>query len=110
MTSYLQKLQKERKNGRFPTALIGNMDETPVYFNLVPGKIIDRVGVKSCVIRSKGAKKRHITVVLTVAADGTMLHPMVIFKGKQRLKLTAPEGVLVCADQSLVGRRPDGVS
>ena len=34
-------------------------------------------------------------VVLTVAADGSMLTPMVIFKGKRRLKLTAPEGVLV---------------
>ena len=30
MTSHLQKLQKERKNGRFPTALIGNMDATPI--------------------------------------------------------------------------------
>ena len=96
MKLYLQKLQKERKNGRFPLALIGNMDETPVYFDLVPGKTIDQVGVKSCVIRSTGAEKRHITVVLTVAADGSMLPPMVIFKGKRRLKLTAHEGVLVC--------------
>ena len=48
----------------------------PVYFDLVPGKTIDRV-------------------VLTVAADGSMLPPMVIFKGKCRLKLTAPEGVVV---------------
>ena len=46
-----------------------------MYFNLVPGKTIDRI-------------------VLTVAADGSMLSPMVIFKGKY-LKLTAPEGVLV---------------
>ena len=96
MKLYLQKLQKEKKNGRFPLSLIGNMDETPVYFNLVSGKTIDRVCVKSCVIRSTGAEKRHITVVLTVPADGSMLPPMVIFKGKRRLKLTAPEGVLVC--------------
>ena len=47
-------------------------------------------------ICSTGAEKRHITVVLTVAADGTMLPPMIIFKGKRRLKLSAPEGVLVC--------------
>ena len=96
MKLYLQKLQKERKNGRFPPALIGNMDETPVYFDLVPGKTINRVGVKSRVICSTGVEKRHITVVLTVPADGSMLPPMVIFKGKRRLKLTAPEGVLVC--------------
>ena len=96
MKSYLQKVQNERKSGRFPSALIGNMDETPMYFDLVPGKTIDRVGVKSCVIRSTGAEKRHITVVLTVTADGSMLPPMVIFKGKRRLKLEAPEGVIVC--------------
>ena len=95
MISYLQKLQRERKNGRFPNALIGNMDETPVYFDLVPGKTIDRVGVKSCIIRSRGAEKRHIMVVLTVAVDGSMLPPMVIFKGKRSLKLIASEGVLV---------------
>lgn len=52
--------------------------------------------MKSCVIRSTGAEKQHITVVLTVAADGSMLPPMVIFKGKRCLKLTASEGVLVC--------------
>ena len=68
------------------------MDETPVYFHLVPGMTIDRVGVKSGVIHSTGAEKRHVTVVLTVAAEGSM----VIFEGKRRLKLTAPEGVLVC--------------
>ena len=66
-----------------------------MYFDLVTGKTIDRVGVKSCIIRSTGAEKRHITVVLTVAADDSMLPPMVIFKGKRRLKLIASEGVLV---------------
>ena len=40
MKSYLQKLQRERKNGRFPNALIGNMDEMSVYFNLVPGESV----------------------------------------------------------------------
>lgn len=34
-------------------------------------------------------------VVLTVTADGSMLLPTVIFKGKYRLKLTAPDGVLI---------------
>ena len=65
MKSFLLNVHKERKNGRFPTALIGNMDEMPVYFDLVPNKTIDRVGAKSCIIRSTGAEKRHITVVLT---------------------------------------------
>ena len=34
--------------------------------------------------------------MLTVAANGTMLPPTIIFKGKRRLNLSAPEGVRVC--------------
>ena len=78
---YLLNVHKERKSGRFPNALIGNMDETPAYFDLVPSKSVDRVGAKSCIIRSTGAEKRHITVVLTVTASGSLLPSMVIFKG-----------------------------
>ena len=93
--AYLQKVQKERRIGRFPHALIGNMDETPAYFNLVPNQSIDRVGAKSCIIWTTGAEKRHITIVLTVTASGSMLPPMIIFKGKRKLKLRAPEEILV---------------
>ena len=44
------------------------MDETPAYFDIVASKSVDKVGVKQCVIRSTGAEKRHLTVVLTVTA------------------------------------------
>ena len=64
-----------------------------MYSDLLPGKTIGRFGVKSCVISD--AEKWHITVVLTVSADSSTLPPMIIFKEKRRLKLTAPEGVLV---------------
>ena len=73
MKLYLQKLQKERKNGRFPFALIENMDETPVYFDFVP---VNWVGVKSCVIHSTDAEKRHITVVLNATAHGHLQEEM----------------------------------
>ena len=99
MKAYLLKVQKERRLGRFPSVLIGNMDETPVYFDLIPSKTIDKVGAKSCIIRSTGAEKRHVTVVLTVTADGSMLPHMVIFKGKCKLNLTAPQGVLLCVQE-----------
>ena len=54
------------------------MDETLVYFDLVPAKIVDTV-VKS--------EKRHITVPLTTTANGEMLPPFIIFKEKRQLKL-----------------------
>lgn len=96
MTSYLQKVQKECRIGRFPNVLIGIVDEIPVYFDLILANTVERVGVKSCIICSTGAEKRHITAVLTVTADGSMLPLMIIFKGKRQLKLKAPAGVLVC--------------
>ena len=40
-------------------------------------------------------EKKHVTVVLSADADGTMLPPMVIFKGKTEKaieKLRIPEG------------------
>ena len=62
-------------------AFIGNIDETPMYFDLVPNKVMDQVGAKSCVIRTSGADKRHLTVALTVTANGDM-HPPFNFKEK----------------------------
>ena len=63
--------------------MIGTMNETPAYFDLVPGKTIHRADVKSCVIRSTGADKRHVTVVLTVQLTAQRYPPMVILKGKR---------------------------
>ena len=37
---------------------------------------------KPIIIRTLGSKKRHVTVVHTVPADGFILPPMIIFKGK----------------------------
>ena len=65
-----------------PMSFIGNMDETPVYFHLVLSKVVDKNEVKSCIVKTTGADKRHITVTLTVTANGEMLAPFIIFKGK----------------------------
>lgn len=60
---------------------LGNMDETPVYFDIVPGKTIERRGRKTVKVRTTGSEKRHITVVLAATASGLFLPPMIIFKG-----------------------------
>ena len=80
-------MKQHLRQKNYPMAFIGNMDKTPVYFDLVPNKVVDRVGVKSCIIRTTGAEKRHITVALTVTANGEMLPPFIIFKGKRQPKL-----------------------
>lgn len=49
---------------------LGNMDETPVFFNMVPGKTIDVRGKKTIKVRTTGSEKQHITVVLACMASG----------------------------------------
>ena len=80
-------------------AFIGSMVETPVYFDLVPSKVVDRVGAKSCIVRTTGSEKRHVTVALTVTANGEMLPPFIIFKEKRQPKLQVCEGIIVKVQQ-----------
>ena len=68
--------------GKYPLSLVGNMDETPVFFDMVPSKCIAGKGTKECVVRTSGGEKKHLTVVLSATGDGKMLQTMIIFKGK----------------------------
>lgn len=61
---------------------IGNMDETPLFFDMVPGKTVEKKGVKSVRVRTTGSEKRHVTVVLACTASGEMLPPTIVFRGK----------------------------
>ena len=68
--------------------MIGNMDETPLYFDVVPNRIIDKKGKKSITVRTTGSEKRHLTVTLCVTHEGEVLPGLVIFKGKRPLDIT----------------------
>ena len=58
------------------------MDETPLYFDMVPSRSLEKKGAKDVRVKSTGAQKRHVTVVLACTGAGKMLPPMIIFKGK----------------------------
>ena len=62
------------------------MDETPLFFDVVPMKVIDKKGKRSVVVRTTGNQKRHLAVVLTIPADGVVLPALAIFKGKLQPK------------------------
>ena len=52
---------------------------------------------KTVSVRSTGAEKRRLRVVLAATADGQMLPSMVIFKGKRKLKnIDVPRSWIVC--------------
>lgn len=67
----------------YPKEMISNIDETPMYFDMVSNKTDDRKGRKTISVHTAGAKKRHLTVVLPATADGQLLPPTIVFKGKR---------------------------
>ena len=75
------------------------MDETPMYFDMVPTKTIDSVGAKTVRVRTTAGDKRHLTIVLACAASGDMLPPMIIFKGKRELDFPGPKGWVVTVQE-----------
>ena len=62
-TFYLQ-CAKAIKIGKYPLNLIGNMNETPMWFDIVPQRSVTKKGTKPVVILTSGSEKRHLTVVL----------------------------------------------
>src|SRR5688572_11207624 len=82
----------------YPLAFIGNMDETPITFDLPNNISINDLGARTVSIRTTGHEKTNFTVVLTCMADGTKLPPIVIFKLKKIPKGNFPPGVIVRAN------------
>lgn len=86
MATFLRSVQEARKQSKYPDNMIVNMDETPMYFDMTTNKTVNLKGAKTVSVRSTGADKRRLTVVLAATGDGKMLPPMIIFKGKRALK------------------------
>lgn len=72
---------KKQNQFEYELSEIGNMDETPVYFDMVGNLTIDKRGAKTVQVRTTENDKNRFTCVLTILADGTKLLPIVIFKG-----------------------------
>ena len=75
---------RHRRRCNYKLACIGNMDETPVYMDMLPRNTVNKKGEKQVIIKSTGHEKSRYTVVLAVMADGTKLPPMIIFKRKTK--------------------------
>ncbi|GFT97623.1 pogo transposable element with KRAB domain [Trichonephila clavipes] len=79
-----------RKQKKYLLSQIGNMNETPVTFDMIGNKTIDMKGTKTIHIKTRH-EKSHFTDVLFCLPDGTKLKPMVIFKKKSSAKIQFPE-------------------
>ena len=77
---FMSDVKKIITDGKFSDACIGNMDETPFWFDLPSTATIDMEGVKTVKAKTTGHEKLRFTVVLTALSSGRKLRPMIIFK------------------------------
>ena len=95
VSSFREFVLKSRADDEYDFRDMINMDETPMYFDLISKRTTDKVGSRSDVILSTGSEKRHVTAVLAVSAAGDVLPPMIIFNGVGKLELNVPKGWVV---------------
>ena len=84
-----------RKGQQFHRRAIGNMDETPMFFDMPGNRTVDVKGASTVSIKTSGAEKQHFTVILSCLADGTKLKPAVVFKRKTMPKEKLPKDIVV---------------
>lgn len=98
--SFQRQIIKLRKEYGFDLSQIGNMDETPVSFDLPSNYTVDTKGSKTIFVKTTGHEKCRFTVVLCCMADGSRLPPTIVFKRKTLPKgVKFPSGVLVRAHE-----------
>ena len=60
-----------------------NMDQTPVFFSMVPNKTLNIAGARSINVRTSTGSTMRLTCAVTVSAAGDILRPFIVFKGKR---------------------------
>lgn len=66
---------------KYSDELIGNLDEAYLCINITPNYSISPKGKKSIYYQNSITRKSHVSVILTILANGGKLTPLLIFKG-----------------------------
>jgi hypothetical protein len=86
--------------------LIFNMDEVPVYIDMLSSQTISFKGEKTTEANTTGHTRTRLTVVLLVSAAGEQLKTMVILRGLKKVpNIKVPSNIYLCVakkDQSIV--------
>ena len=69
-SKFLQKILSNRKYWAIDSFLIGNIDETPICFNMIENRTVSFKGVKTVTIKTQNQDKCRYSVLLTITADG----------------------------------------
>ena len=98
-----------RQSHKYEMQAIGNMDETPMTFDMPLNRTVDAIGNKTILVKTSGHEKDHFTVVLACLAYGAKLKPMVILKQKTMPKqlLYTFRSCCACSSSSMDGWRWD---
>ena len=97
--SFLSYVLYMRMQYNYPLKYIGNMDETPMWFDLPSNTTINKKGEKTISIRTTGHERTSFTVILGCMADGTKLPAVCIFKVKKIPKEKFPDGIHIRANE-----------
>src|SRR6266536_2171906 len=79
----------------YPLGLIGNMDETPMTFDLPSNTTVDEMGTRTVSIRTTGHEKTNFTVVLTWMDENEMLYWIENVWSRCAGMLSNPQSLLV---------------
>ena len=66
---------------------IGNVDETPIFFEMYNNYTVSKIGEKTGKVKNFGYEKDKVSALLYIMANGKKLPPLIVFKGK-------PEGTI----------------
>ena len=97
VTKFLSFVIKQRRQRNYALTQIGNMDETPIWFDMPSARTVNNKGGKTVLVKTTGHEKARFTVVLACMSDGTRLNPMIVFKRKTVPKENFPPGVVIHA-------------
>src|SRR6266542_2087704 len=92
---FLSYIMYLRIHNKYPLKYIGNMDETPMWFDLPSNTTINQKGAKTVNIRTNGNKRTSFTIVLGYMTDGTKLPAVCIFKLKNIPKEKFPRDIYI---------------
>jgi hypothetical protein len=79
----------------YPLQFIGNIDKTPITFDLPNPTTIEHRSARTVGIRITSNERKNFTVVLEYMADGTKLLPVCIFKLAKIFCENFSSGVLI---------------
>lgn len=79
---------------KFPDTNVINMDETPLCFYKPGSTTVNKKGCREVHVKSTGAEKRRLTVVLVCTAAGDCYHQWLFSRGKGNSRIYASRWVL----------------